>query len=158
MLQITLITATLLNGLLAGFLFAFAVVVMPGIQKLPDRDFLRAFQQIDGVIQRGSPLFMLVWLGSAVSLILAAVLGVYYGGANRWLLIGIAVAHVAFIQLPTMTINIPLNNRLQAADLDTLDADAVTALREDFEPRWNRWNVARTLVACVLAATLVAIA
>ncbi|MEO1495859.1 MAG: DUF1772 domain-containing protein [Planctomycetota bacterium] len=147
--------AELLNALLAGFLFAFAVVVMPGIRSLPDRDFLRAFQRIDGVIQRGSPAFLLVWLGSAVSLIgvaLVAFLGTH--GEARWLLAGAAVAHVVGVQLPTMTINIPLNNCVQAADLDTLEDNAVADLRAAFEPRWNRWNLGRTSVACVIAAVL----
>ena len=46
-----LIAATFLNSLMAGFLFSFAVVVMPGIKSLSDREFLRTFQVIDRVIQ-----------------------------------------------------------------------------------------------------------
>ena len=61
----SLIAATVLNGLVAGFVFAFAVVVMPGLGTLPDRDFLRAFKRVDGVIQDNQPLFILVWVGSA---------------------------------------------------------------------------------------------
>jgi uncharacterized membrane protein len=37
--------------LVAGFLFAFAAVIMPGIRSLGDRAFIRAFQVIDRVIQ-----------------------------------------------------------------------------------------------------------
>ena len=53
--QIVLILATLLCSLVAGFLFAFATVVMPGIKTLNDREFIRAFQVIDGVIQNNQP-------------------------------------------------------------------------------------------------------
>jgi uncharacterized membrane protein len=53
--QIVLALAALLCSLVSGFLFAFAVVIMPGIRNLGDREFLRAFQAIDGVIQRGNP-------------------------------------------------------------------------------------------------------
>ena len=42
--QVTLIVATFLCTLVAGFVFAFAVVVMPGIRTLGDCEFLRAFQ------------------------------------------------------------------------------------------------------------------
>lgn len=42
--QIALILATFLCSLVAGLLFAFAIVVMPGIRSLKDRDFLLAFQ------------------------------------------------------------------------------------------------------------------
>ena len=38
-----LLLATLLCALVAGFLFAFAVVVMPGIATLDDTGFLRGF-------------------------------------------------------------------------------------------------------------------
>ena len=51
--QVALFLATLLCALVAGFLFAFAVIVMPGIGRLPDREFVRAFQEMDGIIQRG---------------------------------------------------------------------------------------------------------
>ena len=68
--------ATLLCSLVTGFLLAFAIVVMPGIRKLNDREFLRAFQVIDGVIQDNQPVFMVVWVGSIVALLVAAVLGI----------------------------------------------------------------------------------
>ena len=61
--QIALFLATFLCSLVAGFLFAFALVVMPGIRSLNDREFIRAFQVIDRVIQNNQPIFMLVWVG-----------------------------------------------------------------------------------------------
>lgn len=70
-----LILATLLCALVAGLLFAFAVVTMPGIRRLNDREFIRAFQVMDDVIQRNQPIFMLVWLGSAVLMLIATVWG-----------------------------------------------------------------------------------
>ena len=47
-LELVLILATLLCALTAGLVFAFASVVMPGIGKLGDREFIRSFQVIDG--------------------------------------------------------------------------------------------------------------
>ena len=67
--QIALLVATFLCSLVAGLLFVFAVVVMPGIGNLNDREFIRAFQVMDRVIQNNQPLFMLVWLGSVVALV-----------------------------------------------------------------------------------------
>lgn len=52
--QFTLIVATFLCSLVAGFVFAFAVVVMPGIGNLGDGAFLRAFQVMDRVIQNST--------------------------------------------------------------------------------------------------------
>ena len=48
---IALIVATFLCSLVAGLVFVFAIVVMPGIESLNDREFIRAFQVIDRVIQ-----------------------------------------------------------------------------------------------------------
>ena len=72
--EIALILATFLCSLVAGLVFVFAVVVMPGIGSLNDREFIRAFQVIDGVIQNNQPAFVFVWIGSAVALVTSAVL------------------------------------------------------------------------------------
>jgi uncharacterized membrane protein len=44
--QAVLILAAFFCSLVAGFLFAFAAVVMPGIRRLDDGAFIRAFQAI----------------------------------------------------------------------------------------------------------------
>ena len=111
--QVLLMLATFLCSLVAGFLFAFAVVIMPGITSLDDGGFIRAFQVIDRVIQNSQPLFVLVWVGSVLSLIAATVLGFgALGGADRLLLIVAVLLYLLCGQLPTVTINIPLNNEL----------------------------------------------
>ena len=143
--QWALSVATLLCALVAGFLFAFAVVVMPGIKRLDDAGFLRAFQVIDGVIQRGQVLFVLVWLGSVLAVIVAAVMGVWMlAGVDRLLIVLAAAVYLLGVQAPTFLVNIPLNNRVRRDDIT----------REEFEPRWNRWNVARTAAATVATALL----
>jgi uncharacterized membrane protein len=150
-----LVLTTFLCSLVAGFLFAFAAVVMPGIRNLDDGGFIRAFQVIDRVIQDAQPLFVLVWVGSVLAVISAAVLGMWaLDGADRLLVIVAALVYVLFVQLPTFTINIPLNNRLQTLELGvTGDADRKRA-RDDFEPRWNRWNVVRTASASLVSLLL----
>ena len=75
--HVALIVATFLCSLVAGFLFAFAVGVMPGIRSLDDGEFIRAFRAIDGVIQRNQPLFMFMWVGSVLSLVAAALASVW---------------------------------------------------------------------------------
>ena len=54
-LEIALILATFLCSLVAGFVFALAIVTMPGISTLDDREFIRAFQVMDKVIQNNQP-------------------------------------------------------------------------------------------------------
>lgn len=154
----SLIAATFLCSLVAGFLFAFAVVVMPGIARLGDREFLRAFQVVDRVIQDNQPLFMLVWVGSVVALVTAVFL--VFGqtsGATRWLLAGSLGGYLFGVQLPTVAVNVPLNNRLQAFEVDAADEASRAAFRSEFEGRWNASNVLRTVVACLVSITLIVV-
>lgn len=141
----SLATATFLCSLVAGFLFAFATIVMPGLRTLDDRDFLRAFQVIDRVIQNNHPFFVLVWVGSIFAVVVAAVLGMAaLTGLDRVLLVVAAVVYLLGVQLPTMTINVPLNNQLQEIALGSLNREALEAVRSAFEVPWNRWNTIRT--------------
>jgi uncharacterized membrane protein len=126
-------------------LFAFATVVMPGIKTLNDREFIRAFQVIDGVIQNNQPLMVAVWMGSVVASVAAAALGFgQLNGTGHLLLISAPLVYILGVQLSTFTINVPLNNRLQALNVDAMDEVALKAARMNFEPRWNRWNLVRT--------------
>ena len=153
--QMALIAATLLCSLVAGFVFAFTVVVMPGIQGLNDREFIRAFQVMDRVIQNGQPLFVFVWVGSVVALVVAAALGIgQLDGGGRLLLLIATGTYVLGVQVPTIAINVPLNNKLQTLDVDGVKAPTHADARREFEPRWNRWNTIRTALASVTSALL----
>ena len=153
--QLALITATLLCSLVAGFVFAWAVVVMPGIGKLADAEFLRAFQVMDRVIQNNQPVFLLVWMGSVVALLAAAALGFgQLDGTGRLLIIGAVLVYLLGVQLPTVTINVPLNNTVQTLEIDSMDDTARAAARQDFESRWNRWNSIRTVLASLVSILL----
>lgn len=144
MIETILLLAALLCGLVAGLLFAFAVVVMPGLARLDDGAYLKAFREVDGVIQRGQPLFGIAWLGSIAAVLAAAGVGATaLSGADLAMAVAAALVWVLGVQVPTFTVHIPLNNRVQR--------DEVT--RQEFEPRWNRWNAFRT-VSAALAALL----
>jgi uncharacterized membrane protein len=154
-IQIVLMLATFLCSLVAGFLFAFAVVIMPGFRTLDDGGFIRAFQVIDRVIQNNQPLFIFMWVGSVLALVGAAVLGLWaLSGADRLLVIVAALVYILCVQLPTVTINIPLNNELKKLDPGTMTETTRKRARDDFEPRWNRWNIARTVCASVVSLLL----
>jgi uncharacterized membrane protein len=154
--RIALLLAALLCSLVAGFVLAFAIVAMPGMRSLNDRDFIRSFRVMDRVIQNNQPIFMLVWVGSVVALVISAVLGIWQlDGAERLLMILAALVYLFGVQLPTVTINVPLNNRLQTLDVDAANDTALCEARNDFEPRWNRWNSIRTAFAILTSALLI---
>ena len=145
MQHVLLLAATVLCGLVAGLLWTFAVVVMPGIQRLDDVGFIRAFQEMDGVIQRNNPMFLVVWLGALLTLVAAAVLQIAVAASpDRWLLMTTALLYVASVQAPTFAVNVPLNNALQRVRPDALSAADCAAARSAFEARWNRANLVRT--------------
>lgn len=157
LLQITFITATVLCSLVAGFLLAFSLVVMPGIKNLDDRNFLKAFREIDLIIQNNNPIFMIVWVGSVLSIIALVIQGVQvYEGYKLLAVLAITVFSLLGVQLPTASINIPLNNRVQKLDLETLDEVSLKIERDHFERRWNRSNIIRTIFA-VLTSTLLVV-
>lgn len=152
---IVLVSATLLVSLVAGFLFAFAVVAMPGLKKLDDGEFIRAFQGIDGIIQNNHPLFMLVWMGSVLFLIAAAVLGfTQLESLERNFLLVATVLYIIGVQAPTIVINVPRNNVIQTVNVDTTNATSRHQARIAFEDGWNRSNQFRTVMAIIVTAIL----
>ena len=149
-LHVTLMLSILFCSLVAGLLFGFAIVVMPGIAKLTDKEYLLAFKHMDGIIQNNQPLFILVWAGSILSVIVTLVLGVMnLNGMQMYLLSTASVLYLLGVQLPTFRFNIPLNNSLQSLDIEKLNETESTLFRSNFEASWNRWNRFRTVNAIV---------
>ena len=152
--HIILIITTLFCSLVAGFLGGFSIVVMPGIRTLTEREFIRSFQEMDRIIQNNQPIFMLVWVGSVLLLITSGLLGYSkLEGINFLLLISSIVIYLLAVQLPTIAVNIPLNNQLQNVDTNKGE-EILQKARLTFEPRWNRWNIFRSCFATVTAALL----
>jgi len=146
--SLMLIFSILLCSLVAGLVFGFAVVVMPGIAKLPDRDFLISFKKMDGIIQNNPPVFMLVWVGSIMAIIVTLILGFQNLITSQNNLLWLAsVFYLLGVQLPTVRFNIPLNNELQNLDIMILEESELALFRSRFETNWNRWNRFRTFNA-----------
>ena len=96
---------------------------------------------------------MLAWVGSALAAIVAGAMGGWaLEGVERLIVIAAGIVYLLGVQVPTIVVNVPLNNRLQRLDVATLGEAALRQAREAFEPRWNRWNAIRT--ACATLATV----
>jgi uncharacterized membrane protein len=129
---------------------------MPGINNLNDREFIRVFQVIDGVIQNNQPIFMLVWVGSVLALMVSVALGIGQQDiAGRMLIIFSALIYLFGVQLPTIVINVPLNNKLQSLDIDAMNEASRKVARDNFESRWNRWNKIRTALSSLASVLLI---
>ena len=156
MYHVILILTTFLCSLVSGLLFAFAVIVMPGIRNLNDKEFIRAFQVIDKVIQNNQPIFMLVWIGSIVFLIVTGVFGFRELNTFNFIILIIAlILYLLGVQLPTIAINIPLNNKIQTLVVDNIGELELKKAREEFEPKWNKWNVFRSVISSLTSILLI---
>ncbi|MDG2374429.1 MAG: DUF1772 domain-containing protein [Paracoccaceae bacterium] len=147
-LNISLIFSILSCSLVGGFIFTYAVVVMPGLSKLNDKDFLRAFQVTDAIIQNKQPLFMFTWIGSIVAMLTTILVSlVSVGLPETWLILLIGVAYLLGVQGITVAIHIPLNNHIQKVKIEELNDETLANERLKFETRWNFFNYIRTSVA-----------
>ena len=147
-LDVFLIISVLFCTLVTGFIFTYAVIVMPGLSKLDDKEFLRAFQVTDGIIQNNQPLFMLTWIGSIISVsgtVLCAVLSLEL--RESWLIFLCGVIYLLGVQGITIFIHLPLNNKLQKLVLDELSNQILKEQRSSFEETWNFYNKIRTALA-----------
>lgn len=143
-----LMGATLTTAMVAGLLFCFAHLVMPGLATSDDRGYLSAFQRIDAAIP--NPWMMLTFLGSPVLTLGALVLHMMNASpAVPWL--ALALALVAATVGITAAVHLPLNAAVQAAAPEFADA---ADLRGRFEGRWVRWNVVRTATSVGALAAL----
>ena len=155
LLDISLIFSIILCSLVSGFIFTYAIVVMPGLSKLNDKEFIRAFQVTDAVIQNNQPIFMFIWIGSIVSLfstILTSVIS--FGLSEAWLIILISIIYLLGVQGITMVIHIPLNNHIQKVVIEELSYEAINEERVKFERKWNYFNNIRTSISISVSLLL----
>jgi uncharacterized membrane protein len=99
---------------------------------------------------------MLVWIGSVIASIVSAVLGIgRLQGVDLFLLAFSTLAYIIGVQLSTIVIHLPLNNKLQTLDVDAMNETDLKVARDDFEQRWNTSNLARTAVSIGVSSLLI---
>lgn len=157
-LEVSLILSILSCSLVTGFIFTYSVVVMPGFSKLNDKDFIRAFQVTDNIIQNNQPLFMLIWIGSILSVISTIVFSIFNINADYSIFIIVTgFFYLIGVQGLTISIHIPLNNNIQKIDVDKEDELKLNEVRKEFEIKWNYFNRIRTVVAFTVTTLLMLI-
>jgi len=121
---------------------------MPGFSKLEDKEFLRAFQVTDGVIQNNQPLFMLTWVGSIISVLSVMVISILsLGVSEAWIIFVVGLIYLLGVQGITVSIHLPLNNHIQKIDINDMNNQSLNEERTNFEMRWNYFNNIRTFIA-----------
>ena len=131
---------------------------MPGLSNLNDKDFIRAFQVTDAVIQNNQPIFMLTWIGSIVSLLSTILTSIIsFGLSETWLVVLLSIFYLLGVQGITIAIHIPLNNQIQKVLIEELNDEAITDERVKFERKWNFFNNIRTSISISVTLLLLII-
>ena len=147
-LDISLFFSILLSALVTGFILTYAIVIMPGLSNLDDKEFIKAFQVTDGIIQNNQPIFILIWIGSIVSVLSTIITSILsLGILDAWLIIFVSVVYLLLVQGITISIHLPLNKSIQNIDINSSNSETLSKMRKSFETKWNYFNNVRTVVA-----------
>jgi uncharacterized membrane protein len=142
---IVLLFTTLFTGLLAGIFFTWANAITPGIGRLDDINYLRAFQNMNRTIL--NPLFFVVVLSPLILSFATAYLYKSHHSYIFWLLLASAILYFAGVFLVTVMGNIPLNELLEKTDLTNISLEDARSLRDKFELKWNNLHLIRTITS-----------
>ena len=140
-------------GLTAGVMLAFSVAVMPALTIRPASDGGATMQHINVSIV--SPIFLTIFLGSALAAGTAATAALVSGSETRVAVTAGALLYIGGCVLVTMSVNVPLNDTLAAVDPSSATGAEVWS---NYLTRWTLWNHARTaaaVAACVLLTVAV---
>ncbi|WP_372424530.1 anthrone oxygenase family protein [Salinarimonas chemoclinalis] len=139
-------TCSLWFALMAGFFFAFAAVVMPGLDRLPPAEAAVAMQAVNAAV--ANPLFALGFWG-AVGLAVVALPTALLGRAPGWSwLLAAAGCYLAGVLAVTAAGNVPLNRELAVI----AGPEALRAAWPGYAADWGRLNGLRTIAALTAAA------
>ncbi|QII06094.1 DUF1772 domain-containing protein [Rhodococcoides fascians A25f] len=138
------------SALMAGVLLAFSISVLPGLKTLPVPVAISSMQSANTAIL--NPLFLILFMGTALSCVIAAVSTPFTDRGHSALIIAGAVLYVIGCFAVTVTLNVPLNDALAAADSTTA---AGAATWEEFTTKWVLWNNIRTAAATAACAVLI---
>lgn len=145
---VTTALAALGAALVAGFFWAYAVSVLPGLTLAPPASAIAAMQAINAVVR--TPLFGAGFFGALVAggAAAAASLALFRRDGSWIVLAGFAL-YVVGVMMVTSNGSVPLNDILAEVGPDAPDPDATW--HAYVEP-WAAWNWIRTMAALGAAA------
>ncbi|MBO6635798.1 anthrone oxygenase family protein [Parvibaculum sp.] len=139
------LAAVLGSGIVAGIFYAFSSFIMGALGKLPSREGIAAMQSINIVVI--NPVFFLAFFGTAaLSIMLAGYALTHWDTSGAGLLFLGALLYLAGCILVTIVFNVPLNNRLAAADPASPES---AELWQHYLVQWTRWNTVRTVAPSI---------
>jgi uncharacterized membrane protein len=143
--KILILTGLVGSGLMGGVCFTFGTAVMSSLQRMPAGQGAAAMNLINVRIQ--NPLFLLIFVGTALVCVALAILAFVQDTPGKWWLIAGAALYVVGMVIVSFAINIPLNDQLAAVDPHSA---AGTTEWLNYLAKWNPANNLRA-VTCTLA-------
>jgi uncharacterized membrane protein len=142
---ILIITATT-TALIAGLFYAWSCSVTLGLARLSDYEYIVAMQSMNRAIL--NPVFFMTFIGTVLLLPLSTYL--HYGYPIRfWLLLAATIIYIVGVFGVTMVGNVPLNEALDAFNLQSASTEQMATLRAKFESPWNNLNTIRTIASTI---------
>lgn len=151
--HIGIIALVVLTGLSAGLCFTWSNSITPGIGRLNDFEYLASFQQMNRAIL--NPLFFIVFFGPFFLSLINLYVFKSAPSSVLWLLILAAIIYVFGVLLVTIFGNVPLNEMLDKTELANASAYDLKTLRNNFEMKWNRLHLVRTISSAISFITLI---
>ncbi len=139
---IVLILSILCTGLTAGLCFTWSNAVTPGLGKLDDLEYLKAFQEINRSIINIR--FLMIFFSPVLLLYFNLILHKDENPITINVFLTAAIVFTIGIGFTTIIKNIPLNEMLDKTNLESLTINEIKQTRAAFETPWNRWHFLRT--------------
>ena len=136
-------------AMMAGVYFAFSTSVMGALREQPGPSAIATMQSANEVIL--NPLFMLLFVGSALSCLGLAITAKLSDQPLPWVRIAAAVLFIVGSFVLTAAVNVPLNDKLAAVDPSS--ASGLEVWREYLD-KWTAWNHVRAASSAVAAIAL----
>ncbi|MGH2535409.1 MAG: DUF1772 domain-containing protein [Thermomicrobiales bacterium] len=136
-----------LTGAMAGLFYAFSISVMRGLDGIDGRSAIAAMQSINRKIL--NPVFLATFMLAPVAALATG--GLLLALDERWaaVLFGLAAAtYVLGAVVPTIVVNVPMNEALDVASVPANTNDAAR-MWTDYSGRWTRWNTLRAVFSAI---------
>ena len=130
------------NMVNAGTFLAFSAMVMPALQLTSAETATRTVREVNRRAPR--PAFMFSFLGAPLIAAILIVAMTVAGRLTAWAAFASALTIAAFVV--SLVANIPLNNRLERADVGW----------DRFSSAWGRANLGRLVLSCLAGLAAIA--
>ncbi len=133
----------LLTGAIAGFFYAFSVCVMKGLDRIEATSAISSMKSINATVL--NPVFFITFFITPIAQLASAYIASQDNHPiSATLFIIAAVTYISGALVPTLSINVPMNEKLAQVEVPSQDMQSQPIWNE-YSKRWTRWNTVRTI-------------